>query len=159
MHLSQSGDEHKRSSGFCAQASRVRFVFTDDSLEVLLGEEQEETENAFVGGENKWAFSTFTNWEYWWPGFPVLVYFKARSPPPRMRPCACLLHGMLPRDHALRAVRAQEGCCPVLVLHGRCAQSWRKLTRCVACAHAGDADKAGGPDPLLPHHLRRQEAV
>ena len=60
----------------CAQASRVRFIFRDDSLEVVLGEAQEETENAFVGGENKWDFATFTNWEYWWPGFPVLVYFK-----------------------------------------------------------------------------------
>ena len=60
----------------CVQASRVRFIFRDDSLEVVLGEAQEETENAFVGGENKWAFQAFTNWEYWWPGFPVLVYFK-----------------------------------------------------------------------------------
>jgi hypothetical protein len=74
----------------------VRFVFSDDSLEVLLGEAQQETENAFVGGENKWAFSTFTNWEFWWPGFPVLVYFKARrSLSIRKRsPCSCMLHGM-----------------------------------------------------------------
>ena len=55
----------------------MKFVFEDDSLEVVLGEQQAETENAFVGGENKWAFSAFTNWEYWFPGFPVLVYFKA----------------------------------------------------------------------------------
>ena len=58
------------------QASRVKFVFDSDSLEVVLGNEAKETENAFVGGENKWKFSTFTNWEFWWPSFPVLVYFK-----------------------------------------------------------------------------------
>jgi len=62
------------------QASRVRFIFTDDSLEVVLGEESKETENAFVGGENKWKFDTFVNWEFWWPTFPVLVYFKVRRP-------------------------------------------------------------------------------
>ena len=56
----------------------MKFVFDSDSLEVVLGKEAEETENAFVGGENKWKFSTFTNWEFWWPNFPVLVYFKVR---------------------------------------------------------------------------------
>ena len=35
-------------------------------------------QNVFVGGENKWAYSTFTNWEFWWPGFPVIAYFKVR---------------------------------------------------------------------------------
>ena len=28
------------------------------------------------GGANKWSFKSVTNWEYWWPGFPILVYFK-----------------------------------------------------------------------------------
>ena len=76
------------SRGAAVQASRVKFVFEDDSLEVVLGEQQAETENAFVGGENKWAFSTFTNWEYWFPGFPILVYFKAS-------PCAGAAFGLL----------------------------------------------------------------
>ncbi len=56
----------------------MKFVFDSDSLEVVLGNEAKETENAFVGGENKWKFSTFTNWEFWWPNFPVLVYFKVQ---------------------------------------------------------------------------------
>lgn len=56
----------------------MKFVFDKDSLEVVLGKESEETENAFVGGENKWKFSSFTNWEFWWPSFPVLVYFKVQ---------------------------------------------------------------------------------
>ncbi len=62
--------------GPCMQASRVKFIFRGDELEVALGETQKETENAFVGGANVWKYSTFTNWEFWWPGFPVLVYFK-----------------------------------------------------------------------------------
>ena len=66
----------KHKQALCVQASRVKFVFDDDSLEVVLGKTNAETENAFVGGENKWKFSTFTNWEFWWPSFPVLVYFK-----------------------------------------------------------------------------------
>lgn len=60
------------------QATRVRFRFGPDALEVVIGEQQDSSENAFVGGENKWSYSTFTNWEFWWPNFPVLVYFKVR---------------------------------------------------------------------------------
>lgn len=56
-----------------------RFRFDPDALEVVIsGSETKETENAFVGGRNRWAYNTFTNWEFWWPNFPVLVYFKAR---------------------------------------------------------------------------------
>jgi len=62
------------------QASRVKFVFGPDALEVLVGEQ--ESENKFVGGENKWAYDSFTNWEFWWPGFPVLVYFKETQTKP-----------------------------------------------------------------------------
>lgn len=44
------------------QASRVRFVFGDDSLEVVIGTTQEMTDNSFVGGENRWKYDTFINW-------------------------------------------------------------------------------------------------
>jgi len=27
-------------------------------------------------------YDTFTNWEFWWPGFPVLVYFKETQTKP-----------------------------------------------------------------------------
>lgn len=64
------------------QASRVQFVFDDEALEVLIKGSQDETENAFVGGKNRWKYSTFTNWEYWWKGFPVLVYFKETQTKP-----------------------------------------------------------------------------
>jgi hypothetical protein len=43
---------------------------------VVASKPEKETENAFVGGRNRWRYDTFINWEMWWPGFPVLVYFK-----------------------------------------------------------------------------------
>jgi hypothetical protein len=67
-----------RFSYSCNQATRVRFRFEDDALEVVVGQQQDESENAFVGGRNRWAYDSFVNWELWWPGFPVLVYFKVR---------------------------------------------------------------------------------
>ncbi|KAK9823762.1 hypothetical protein WJX72_005292 [[Myrmecia] bisecta] len=65
------------------QATNVRFKFDDKYLEVVIGKQEKESQNAFVGGENKWAFDTFVNWEYWWPGFPVLVYFKETQTKPQ----------------------------------------------------------------------------
>lgn len=62
------------------QATRVKFIFGPDALEVRIG--NAESENKFVGGENKWAYDTFTNWEFWWPGFPILVYFKETQTKP-----------------------------------------------------------------------------
>jgi hypothetical protein len=50
--------------------------------EVLVGANKAESENAFVGGDNKWKFNTFVNWEFWWPNFPVLVYFKETQTKP-----------------------------------------------------------------------------
>jgi hypothetical protein len=44
------------------QASRVKFVFEDEYLEVVIGEQKEKSENAFVGGENRWKYDTFVNW-------------------------------------------------------------------------------------------------
>ncbi|KAK3436625.1 uncharacterized protein LOC104436688 [Eucalyptus grandis] len=65
------------------QTTRVRFVFDDEALEVKVGEElQQSGENVFVGGKNRWKYSTFVNWELWWPNFPVLVYFKETQTKP-----------------------------------------------------------------------------
>lgn len=65
------------------QATRVRFVFDDEALEVRVGSELKESgENAFVGGKNRWKYSTFVNWEFWWPNFPILVYFKETQTKP-----------------------------------------------------------------------------
>jgi len=64
------------------QASRVRFRFEADALEVVIGDKEEKSDNKFVGGENRWKYDTFTNWEFWWPNFPVLVYFKETQTKP-----------------------------------------------------------------------------
>uniref|UniRef100_A0A7N0U554 DUF3119 family protein n=1 Tax=Kalanchoe fedtschenkoi TaxID=63787 RepID=A0A7N0U554_KALFE len=51
--------------------------------EVKIGDKLEDSgENAFVGGKNRWKYSTFVNWEFWWPNFPVLVYFKETQTKP-----------------------------------------------------------------------------
>eukprot|EP01023_Acetabularia_acetabulum_P013825 TRINITY_DN1671_c0_g1_i5.p1 TRINITY_DN1671_c0_g1~~TRINITY_DN1671_c0_g1_i5.p1 ORF type:complete len:261 (+),score=28.10 TRINITY_DN1671_c0_g1_i5:303-1085(+) len=67
------------------QASRVKFIFGPQALEVAIGKSEKElqkTENVFVGGENIWRYDSFTNWEFWWPNFPVLVYFKESQTKP-----------------------------------------------------------------------------
>ncbi|KAL3631970.1 hypothetical protein CASFOL_024954 [Castilleja foliolosa] len=65
------------------QTTRVRFMFDEEALEVKVGEQlQDSGENAFVGGKNRWKYSTFVNWELWWPGFPILVYFKETQTKP-----------------------------------------------------------------------------
>ncbi|XP_052154595.1 uncharacterized protein LOC127772682 [Oryza glaberrima] len=65
------------------QTTRVRFVFDDEALEVKVGDQLEESgENVFVGGKNRWRYSTFVNWELWWPQFPILVYFKETQTKP-----------------------------------------------------------------------------
>ncbi|KAJ3692239.1 hypothetical protein LUZ60_012589 [Juncus effusus] len=65
------------------QTTRVRFVFDDEALEVKVGDQLDESgENVFVGGKNRWKYSTFVNWELWWPQFPILVYFKETQTKP-----------------------------------------------------------------------------
>ncbi|KAJ8444632.1 hypothetical protein Cgig2_023695 [Carnegiea gigantea] len=65
------------------QATRIRFVFDDEALEVRVGSELKESgENVFVGGKNRWKYSSFVNWEFWWPNFPILVYFKETQTKP-----------------------------------------------------------------------------
>ncbi|XP_031505172.1 uncharacterized protein LOC116267535 [Nymphaea colorata] len=65
------------------QTTRVRFVFDNEALEVKVGDKLEESgENVFVGGKNRWKYSTFVNWELWWPDFPILVYFKEKQTKP-----------------------------------------------------------------------------
>jgi hypothetical protein len=64
------------------QASRIKFVFGETGLEVAIGEKKESVDNAFVGGANVWSYDKFINWELWWPGFPILTYFKETQTKP-----------------------------------------------------------------------------
>jgi len=71
------------------QASRVRFRFSDEELDVVFvdpGSDDTAAQSADTdssgdnklqgGGANKWSLEAVTNWEFWWPGFPCLVYYK-----------------------------------------------------------------------------------
>lgn len=40
----------------------MKFIFEDEYLEVVIGEQKVKSENAFVGGENRWKYDTFVNW-------------------------------------------------------------------------------------------------
>jgi len=83
------------------QTSRVRFVFDKDALEVMIfkdpvsGKREEDGEqmtladltdsgeNFAVGGQNRWNYDTFYNWEmYPSPENPILVYFKETQTKP-----------------------------------------------------------------------------
>lgn len=59
-------------------------MFERDALEVRVGAaDGAQTDNAFVGGRNRWAYSTFVNWEIFpSPSLPVLVYFKETQTKP-----------------------------------------------------------------------------
>ena len=81
---------HGALGGFLSfQASRVRFRFSDTELDVVFiepgasddaaaaaGTESSGDNKLQGGGANRWSLSAITNWEFWWPGFPVLVYYK-----------------------------------------------------------------------------------
>ncbi|KAM3574843.1 hypothetical protein VYU27_003268 [Nannochloropsis oceanica] len=70
-----------------SRTQRVRFVFDEEAMEVMtVGEDGElsmERENFAVGGRNRWAYNTFTNWEFYpSPQVPILVYFKETQTKP-----------------------------------------------------------------------------
>lgn len=91
---------HALLGGFLTfQSSRVRFRFTDTDLQVVFIEPFGSDDEALTagvdssgdnklqgGGENSWPLSSITNWEFWWPGFPVLVYFKENATKPDGQP-------------------------------------------------------------------------
>ena len=74
------------------QTTRIRFVFDDDAFEVktkeldaLFSDDSSLTntgENFAVGGENRWSYSSFVNWDFF-PSeeLPILVYFKETQTP------------------------------------------------------------------------------
>lgn len=79
---------------FLVQTTRVRFVFDPDAIEVKVGSDSDDPEkltksgeNFAVGGENRWKYNSFVNWEFFPKGFveqglpPVLVYFKETQTP------------------------------------------------------------------------------
>mmetsp|Transcript_20622 Transcript_20622/g.34420 ORF Transcript_20622/g.34420 Transcript_20622/m.34420 type:complete len:224 (-) Transcript_20622:63-734(-) len=76
---------------FFVQAGRVRFVFDNEAFELRTKKDDEDLEkpgeNIVVGGENRWKYSSFVNYEFFPKGLvekglpPVLVYFKETQTP------------------------------------------------------------------------------
>lgn len=76
------------------QTARLRFRFTSSTIDVLRvqglsdrGDEDKQKDDIGVGGEGgairgksraigPWSYSSIVNWDFFWPGFPVLAYFK-----------------------------------------------------------------------------------
>lgn len=69
----------------------VRFVFDDDAFEVKTKAFDElfssaplvsTGDNFAVGGDNRWAYDSFVNWEFFpSEALPILVYFKETQTP------------------------------------------------------------------------------
>ena len=65
------------------QTTTLRFAFDEDSFSLVsAGGAKLERENVVVGGENKWKYSSFSNYDFL-PSreFPVLVYFREDQTP------------------------------------------------------------------------------
>mmetsp|Transcript_38352 Transcript_38352/g.92496 ORF Transcript_38352/g.92496 Transcript_38352/m.92496 type:complete len:229 (-) Transcript_38352:388-1074(-) len=73
---------------FAVQATRLRFVFDKDCFELMtldsIGSDElkDSGDNVIVGGANRWAYTSFVNWDFY-PSleFPILVYFKETQTP------------------------------------------------------------------------------
>jgi len=68
------------------QTSRVRFVFDETSFSLQTAKPfsndlQSSGENIVVGGENRWPYPSFVNYDFFPSAFPILVYFKETNTP------------------------------------------------------------------------------
>lgn len=73
---------------FLVQTFRVRFTFDANNFELRLGDDLGDAgENVVVGGENRWPYESFVNWEFFPKGWidqpqgPILAYFKETATP------------------------------------------------------------------------------
>jgi Protein of unknown function (DUF3119) len=71
---------------FFVQTIRLKFVCDSNAFE-LMNTSQESGENIVVGGANRWAYTSFVNYEFFPKGWidqpqgPILVYFKETQTP------------------------------------------------------------------------------
>ncbi|CAM9277167.1 unnamed protein product [Heterosigma akashiwo] len=74
-------------SGFLTfQTTTLRFSFDDQAFSLVKSDGSSIGENVVVGGENRWAYSSFKNWDFL-PSedFPILVYFREDQTPASVR--------------------------------------------------------------------------
>ena len=64
------------------QTTTLRFTFDDKDFSLVKSDMTSLGENVVVGGENKWAYDKFVNYDFFPSrGFPILVYFKETQTP------------------------------------------------------------------------------
>lgn len=64
------------------QTYTLRFTSDSTSFALVKADGSSTGENVVVGGENKWAYSTFTNYDFLpSESFPILVYFRETQTP------------------------------------------------------------------------------
>ncbi|EKX51586.1 hypothetical protein GUITHDRAFT_92649, partial [Guillardia theta CCMP2712] len=62
---------------FVLQTSRLRFCFGTDTFSVLrVSGTEGEGEEKRVTAIGPWSYGSIVEWRFWWPGFPLLAYFK-----------------------------------------------------------------------------------
>jgi len=71
---------------FLVQATRIRFVFDETCFELKNRGVDDDLissgSNVVVGGENRWTYDSFVNYEFFGPSqLPILVYFKETQTP------------------------------------------------------------------------------
>jgi len=69
------------------QTTTLRFTFDDKAFSLVKNDETLSSfDNIKVGGENRWAYSSFQNWDFLPSSdFPILVYFKETQTPEENR--------------------------------------------------------------------------
>lgn len=71
---------------FLVQTFRLKFVCDSEAFQ-LFNTSQESGENILVGGENRWTYDSFVNYDFFPKGWidqpqgPILVYFKETQTP------------------------------------------------------------------------------
>jgi len=64
------------------QTTTLRFAFDDDSFSLIRSDGTTLGENVVVGGENRWKYTSFQNWDFLPSSdFPILVYFREDQTP------------------------------------------------------------------------------
>ena len=83
------------------QTATLRFTFDEKEFSLVKADLSSTGENVVVGGENRWAYDKFVNYDFFpSESLPILVYFKethrpAPSPPPSPAPSTA--HSRHPR--------------------------------------------------------------
>ena len=64
------------------QTTTLRFTFDDTNFALVKADGASSGENVVVGGENKWRYDTFVNYDFLpSESFPILVYFRETQTP------------------------------------------------------------------------------